>query len=79
MLENSGFDVGEIILRGGIFSFIGHQLSSVLILFYGVPLLNRVIYFLNKYFIVRFCAFLDKHIFKLERLTAGYTCIAVKK
>lgn len=49
ILESTGFIVKEIIPRGGIFSFFGHQLSSVLIsVFYGIPVINHIVFLINK-------------------------------
>lgn len=80
MLENSGFIVKEIIPRGGILTFLGHQISSVLVpACYRIPILKTIMYIFNKYFIVKTSYFFDCCFDKNKRLASGYTCLAIKK
>ena len=79
ILKECGFKIIDIRERGGIFSFISHQFSTVLItVTLKLPILNIIIYALNKYFIVIPTYYLDK-LFNLgKRLPVGYT-VLVKK
>ena len=53
MLEKSGFQVEEIIPAGGLLSFLGHIVSTLLVnLTAAIPLVNKLTVFLNKYFVI---------------------------
>ncbi|NJK98227.1 MAG: class I SAM-dependent methyltransferase [Chloroflexia bacterium] len=78
-LEDAGFKIIEIQTRGGLFSFIGHQVSSVLISsFYHIPVMKNIIYYINKFFIIYPCVILDRISDGKKRLAAGYTCVVKK-
>ena len=65
---------------GGIFCFIGHQLSSILLIpKWHIPILKHIAFFLNKWLIVKFCCFCDTIIDKRKNFALGYTCVVEKK
>ena len=70
----------EIRIRAGLFSFLGHQISSVIIpLVWNVPLLRELVFGINSVIFSRGCYYLDQlmpslmHYFPL-----GYTVRVVK-
>jgi SAM-dependent methyltransferase len=80
LLEEAGFKVMEIVPTGGIFCFLGHQFSTIFVcLFWHIPVLKNVVFFLNKWFCAKLCFWLDKNIEKRKVLALGYTCVAKKK
>ena len=79
LLKNAGFRVLRIEPGGGIFSFLGHQFSSIFVcLFWHVPIVRNIVFFMNKWLCVMPCYFLDKNIDKKKIFTLGYTCVAEK-
>jgi len=79
LLEEVGFEVLEINPCGGIFSFLGHQFSTIFVcLFWHIPVIRKIVFFINKWFCVIPCYLLDK-VFDKEKIFAlGYICIAKK-
>jgi SAM-dependent methyltransferase len=54
MLARAGFEIVEIRRKGGLLSFLGHQLSTLLLgLVWGLPVLQQTAWFLNKWLITR--------------------------
>jgi SAM-dependent methyltransferase len=80
-LMNSGnFNILELKTTGGFFSFLGHQTSTAVVgLFWGVPVLKWVLFFLNKWLCVFPCYFLDRLFFKNSLLPLGHVCVVRKK
>ena len=79
LLENAGFDVLEMQTQGSLFSFLGHQFSTIFVcLFWRVPILKHVIFFMNKWLCVLPCSALDDMLDKKRLFALGYTCIARK-
>lgn len=78
LLERAGFAVVEIRERGGLFCFLGHQVSTLfLTCWWDVPLVHRLAFFLNKWCSVRLCWWLD-HLMGQRLFPLGYTCVAKK-
>ncbi len=80
LLEEAGFHIEEILTRGGLFSFLGHQVSSITIpLVWRVPLLKDLVFAINSILITHACFYFDqlltpsRHYFPL-----GYTVMATK-
>ncbi len=80
LLENAGLEVLEITPQGGIFSFLGHQFSTIFVcLFWHIPIIKRIVFFINKWLCLKPCCLLDK-VFDKEKIFAlGYICVAQKR
>ena len=60
LLESVGFEVLEIRRKGGMFSFLGHQISTLLLsAVWPVPGLRQIAWFLNKWLITQPCFRID--------------------
>ncbi len=80
LFENAGFHIISIEPTGGIFCFIGHQISSILLLpIWHIPILKHIVFFLNKWLIVKFFYFCDTIFDKQKIFALGYTCVVEKK
>jgi SAM-dependent methyltransferase len=79
VLENAGFVQIEIISQGGLFCFLGHQFSTLFVCsFWHIPLLKRAVLFLNKWFCVRPCVFLDRLVDRRKIFAMAYFAVAQK-
>jgi len=79
LFDSVGFKTKDIKQYGGIFSFLGHQLSSIFVLlFWHIPIINRIVFFINKWFVVKVCYWLDKIFDKKKILALGYVIVAKK-
>lgn len=80
LFENSGFDVVSIEPRGGIFCFLGHQISTLFLLpVWHIPILKDVAFWINKWIIVKGLYTFDKLFDKRKIFALGYTCVVKKK
>lgn len=79
VLERHGFEVLETHERGGLFCFLGHTWSTFWVcLFWGVPILGAITFFLNKWLCVKFCYWLDSLWDKEKLFALGYSVAARK-
>jgi SAM-dependent methyltransferase len=79
LLTKAGFTKIEIIPQGGLFSFLGHQWSTIFVCsFWHIPLLKNVVFFLNQWFCVRPCVFLDRLLDRKKIFAMAYFVIAKK-
>lgn len=79
LLERAGFQVLSIHERGGLLTFLGHQVSLfVLSVFGGIPIVGRIAIWLNAILVTRLCFFLDRKIKLDQFFPAGYTVVARK-
>ena len=79
LLEDAGFKVVEVNAHGGLFSFLGHQFFSFFIcLFWHIPVIKHIAFFLNKWLCVKPCYFLDKAFGRNQIFACGYICVAQK-
>jgi SAM-dependent methyltransferase len=79
VLQNAGFVQIEVISQGGLFSFLGHQFSTLFVCsFWHIPLLKRAVFFLNKWFCVRPCVFFDKLLDRKKIFAMAYFAVAQK-
>ena len=75
----AGFDKLEVIPRGGLFSFLGHQVSTFLIcLTWHIPILRGIAFQLNKWLVVKPCVWLDSVTDKQKLFALGYVVVAKK-
>jgi SAM-dependent methyltransferase len=80
MLEGAGFAVREIRVTGSVFSFLGHQLSSLLLLAtWHLPILGPLIFAVNVVLVVIPTRLFDRLFRYLgNRLPLGYVVMAEK-
>lgn len=80
LLENAGLEVLEIRTRGGLFSFLGHQVSSLaLTLVWPIWGVRHVVWFLNRVVLVSGCLLLDRIGSTSRVLPLGYVAVGMKK
>lgn len=78
ILNGAGFAVLEIDRRGGLFSFLGHQVSTLLLcLCWHLSWIRKAVFFLNAWCCVRICHWLDR-VLDQSAFPLGYTCVAKK-
>jgi SAM-dependent methyltransferase len=79
LLEQAGFTVTHLHQRGGLFSFLGHQVSSIMLgTLWRVPVVRRITWFLNSWLITRLCYRLDMIFSQWGIFASGYTAVARK-
>jgi SAM-dependent methyltransferase len=79
LLKQAGMETIELHERGALFTLVGHQVSTVLLtMAWGVPVLQQVVWCLNRWLVTRLCWWLDRVLPGVEVLPAGYTVVAVK-
>lgn len=80
MLKERNFDIIQLDRCGTLLSFLAHQWSTVFVcLFWRIPLLKQIIFFLNKWLFVIPLATLDRILSPKSKLPLGYLVIARKK
>jgi hypothetical protein len=80
LLEQAGFTITHLHERGGIFSFLGHQISTIILgTVWSVPVIQEIAWFLNSWLITRFCYQLDLIFNPSGIFTLGYTVVATKQ
>lgn len=79
ILTKGSFNIIEIIPRGGIFSFLGHQISTILLTatwsIWGV---RQIAWFFNRWAITYLWYEIDKILGKWDVFPLGYICVAQK-
>lgn len=80
LLEEAGFEVAELRIRAGWFSFLGHQISNIIIpLTWGIPFLRDLIFALNSLIISHGCYYLDRWSPLLSKyFPLGFTVLGMK-
>ena len=80
LLQQAGFVVTELHTRGGLVSFLGHQLSTaILASVWPIPVVRRIAWVLNSWLVTRLCYHLDKSLDRSGLFAAGYTVVAAKR
>jgi len=80
MLEENGFKIVEMKEDGGLGTFFGHQISTiVLAFFWGVPIINYLVFFSNKLIFIRLCRLFDLLFDRRKIFASGYVCVATKE
>ena len=80
LVEKAGLHCELIEKRGGLFSFIGHQLSTIaLSLVWQIPILKQITWFLNAWLVTRGCYWIDQIVDRDGIFAAGYSVVAVKR
>jgi SAM-dependent methyltransferase len=77
LLEQHGFEEAEVVPAGSIFSFLGHQVSSVIVpSTWNIPLLRHVTFWLNALLVTLPCSMLDLIMPGRDRLPLNYVVVA---
>lgn len=77
LMTKAGFKIKQEKEIGGLLSFLTHYFSLVFVsVFWSIPLINRIVYYINRYIIVKSVLFLDtklgiKHRFPANVLIVG--------
>ena len=80
LFENSGFHIISIEPAGGIFCFLGHQLSTLFLLpVWHIPILKNLVFWINKWLIVKLFYTCDKLFDKDKIFALGYLCVVEKQ
>ncbi|GAB7004488.1 hypothetical protein JCM18899A_19610 [Nocardioides sp. AN3] len=79
ILEDAGFTDVEITKRGGLLTFVGHQLSTaILTLTWPIPVVRRLGWEINKWLVTRLAYGLDSRLDGKGLFAMGYTAVARK-
>lgn len=77
LLEQAGLEAEIVERRGGLFSFVGHQVSTLILgLIWGIPVIKDVVWFLNSWLVTRLCTYLDQLLDRTGIFALGYTVVA---
>jgi SAM-dependent methyltransferase len=82
LLEETGFEIMELQTAGGLFSFLGHQISFMLLCpIWHIRLLRWTVYYLNKWLCVYPCFYFDRYVFggRRNKFPLGYVVAARKR
>lgn len=79
VLEKAGFEVIQVEPRAGLFSFLSHQASTLLMgATWGIPLITTVAYQLNRFLLVQPAIWADRLLDRRSLFPLGYTAVARK-
>lgn len=79
VLEQAGFSVLCVCQRGGLLSFLGHQISTVLLaMVWNWGWIRRAAWLINSWLVTRACFVLDELLSLDEEFAAGYVIVAIK-
>lgn len=77
LLEGTGFTLEEIVVRGGLIAFLGHQLSTTVVSFWwSIPLLRSVAWSANKWLITKPWSIIDRWLGFSDLFPLGYVGVA---
>jgi SAM-dependent methyltransferase len=80
LLAGGGFQVVEIVPIGSVFSFLGHQISILLLsATYRIPVVRDLAFGVNALAVVLPCYLLDRLSRLRPKLPAGYVAVATKE
>jgi len=80
LLEHSNMKLCEVKCRGGLLSFIDHQISSLFVCFFwGIPLIKWIVFWLNKWILVKPITLIEKITGRKRLMPTGYICIGQKE
>ncbi len=80
LLEQGELRVLSMVKRGGVFSFIGHQMATLLLgLVWHIPVIRNVSWFVNSWVFTRACYSLDQLLDAGGTMAMGYSAVAIKK
>lgn len=79
LLTQAGFEIVELHQKGGLFSFLGHQLSTLLLgLAWSLPGLRQLAWHINRWVITIGCHLLDARLDHAGTFALGYIAVARK-
>jgi SAM-dependent methyltransferase len=79
LLEKCGFRVLEIVPTGSLFSFLGHQVSLVVVCsLWHVPVVKHGVFWMNALLCTLPCYWLDRLLGIGQKLPVGYVVVAEK-
>jgi SAM-dependent methyltransferase len=79
ILESAGFQIVALEKRGGLFSFLGHQISTLVLgLIWNVRFVRSTVWFLDSWLITRACYGLDQVLDRAGLFAIGYSVVACK-
>ena len=79
MLEHTGFRIVALEHRGGLLSFLGHQIATFwLAAFWRVPILKYFVWHLNAWLVTRFLFAVDQFVNPEGIFAMGYSVVAKK-
>ena len=79
LLETSGFEFVDWTTRGGLFAFLGHQISFLILsIGLGVPGVQHLTWLLNKWLVTHLCIGLDNRLGTDRFFPLGYVVVAHK-
>jgi SAM-dependent methyltransferase len=79
LLESNQLEVIQLQAKGGLFAFLGHQISSILLtLAWSVPGLRQIVWLLNRWLITLGCTVLDNMTGSAKTFPLGYLAVARK-
>ncbi len=79
ILSRNGFNIISLNSRGGLFSFLGHQVSTLtLSFFWNVSFLKNIAFWLNGILITRLSYWIDQCFDLSGIFAAGYSAVAQK-
>lgn len=77
LLRTTGFEPQEIVVRGGLLAFLGHQLSTVVVSTgWSIPPLRSLIWLINKWLVTKPVSALDHWLGVPELFPLGYVGVA---
>ncbi len=79
LLQAEGFELVDWNTRGGLFSFLGHQLSFLLLSASGtIPGVRQLVWHVNRWLVTIFCMGLDRWLGTDRYFPLGYVVVARK-
>jgi SAM-dependent methyltransferase len=79
LLEHNGFVIGELEAKGGLFCFLGHQLSTILLSStWLVPAIRPFVWQINKWLVTLPCYKADQWLGTSTLFAVGYLAVAIK-
>jgi len=80
ILEENQFKIISMETVGGLLSLLGHFIScGILCLFWRVPVVKDLLFFLVKWLITLPCAIIDDKLIRSQMMPLEYLCVAKKK
>jgi len=79
LLTSAGFDIMQVVTRGGLFTFLSHQLSTTLLgLVWKIPIIKQLVWGINSVLFTRLSFYIDSKCKLSDLFPQGYTVLAIK-